>query len=351
MSPQFVDFNGDGNLDIVAGIFDGSPYVAIGDGNHWRQPTQILDKNGDRIVLNAYWDYENKHWADTDRCDPEHNMPTSGGKAVEGHLTSAIALDWDNDGDFDLLLGDHKGGYVYLRRNLGSNQAPKFATKNEVVMAGGSPMHDPGTVATLRSVDWNADGKLDLMIGGMGDTSGNGGGGGVKVYLNQGTPKAMSFGKAITLIEPSSRPMVHNPMRPDIGLYPDAVDVDGDGDLDLIVGGYSYWTPKSAALSPAETAELTKLKKELMDISNESAALQAVITTATEGLEGDARIKRHTEIYDKQRPRRSIIASNRLAITTRIEELEPQPKRMSFTWLYENTTKAAKQKDQNAGQR
>ena len=88
-----------------------------------------------------------------------------------------------------------------------------------------------------------------------------------------------------------------------------------------------------------------------MDISNESAALQAVITTATEGLEGDARIKRHTEIYDKQRPRRSIIASNRLAITTRIEELEPQPKRMSFTWLYENTTKAAKQKDQNAGQR
>ena len=88
-----------------------------------------------------------------------------------------------------------------------------------------------------------------------------------------------------------------------------------------------------------------------MDISNESAALQAVITTATEGLEGDARIKRHTEIYDKQRPRRSIIASNRLAITTRIEELEPQPKHMSFTWLYENTTKAAKQKDQNAGQR
>ena len=33
-------------------------------------------------------------------------------------------------------------------------------------MAGGSPMHDPGTVATLRSVDWNADGKLDLMIEG-----------------------------------------------------------------------------------------------------------------------------------------------------------------------------------------
>lgn len=346
-----MDFNGDGKLDIVAGIFDGSPHVALGDGNHWQQPTPILDQNGDRIVLNAYWDYENKLWANTHRCDPEQNMPTRNGKVEKGHLTSAIALDWDYDGDFDLLLGDHKGGYVYLRRNLGSNQAPKFATKNEVVMAGGSPMHDPGTVATLRSVDWNADGKLDLMIGGMGDTSGNGAGGGVKVYLNQGTPKTMSFGKAITLIEPSSRPTVYNPMRPDNGLYPDAIDVDGDGDLDLIVGGYSYWTPKNAALSPEETAELAKLKDDLIAVIAESAALQAVIKSAIAGLEGDARIKKHTAIYDEQRPQRSILASKRLAITTRIEELEPQPKRMSFTWLYENTAKATKQTNQNAGQR
>jgi hypothetical protein len=30
MSPQFVDFDADGQLDIVAGTFDGSPHLARG---------------------------------------------------------------------------------------------------------------------------------------------------------------------------------------------------------------------------------------------------------------------------------------------------------------------------------
>lgn len=351
MSPQFVDFNGDGHQDIVAGIFDGSPHVALGDGNHWQQPMPILDKNGDRIVLNAYWDFENKRWAETNRCDPELNMPTKDGKAVDSHLTSAIALDWDHDGDFDLVLGDHNHGYVYLRRNLGTDQAPQFAVKNEVVMAGDAPLHDTGTIATLRSVDWNGDGKLDLLIGSMGDTSGSGLGGGVTLYLNQGESQTTSLTSAITLITPSSKPETNDPARPDTGLYPDAVDVDGDGDLDLIVGGYSYWTPKGATLNPAETTELAKLKSDLNVINKESAVLQAAVRAATKGLEGDAYTEKFSEIYDQQRPQHSVITSKRLKITTRIEELEPQAKRRSFTWLYENTRKNTKRPDQTSGQR
>ena len=136
MSPQFVDFNGDGNTDIVCGIFDGSPHVALGDGKAWQQPNPILDKDGGRIVLNAFWNFNTKKWDHTNRCDPV------GGAPAEGHLTSAIAMDWDQDGDFDLVLGDHSSGYVYLRRNSGSNQKPAFEVRNEVVMAGDKPMHD-----------------------------------------------------------------------------------------------------------------------------------------------------------------------------------------------------------------
>src|SRR5262245_5779170 len=99
MSPQFVDFDHDGRLDIVAGTYCGSPYVAIGSESGWRQPVPILDGNGERIVLNMFWNYDTKKWDETTRCDPH------GHSLERGHGTSAFAWDCDGDGDLDLLLG------------------------------------------------------------------------------------------------------------------------------------------------------------------------------------------------------------------------------------------------------
>ena len=343
MSPQFVDFNGDGQLDIVAGIFDGSPHVAFGDGKHSQQPQTILDKNGERVVLNAYWDFSKKQWVNTDRCDPD------GGAPAEGQLTSAIAMDWDHDGDFDLVLGDHKGGYVYLRRNEGTNQTPQFAAKNELVTADGKPVHDPATVATVRTVDWNQDGQLDLMVSGMGDPYGTNAGGGVAVYLNVSDGTSTKLGAATWLIPPSKKLLPPEPSRPDVGLHPEAIDFDGDGDLDLIVGGYSQWTPKGRELNADEKAELKTIKADIEKAAAESAALYAAIRAGTQGLDSAAYTKKYAEIYDSQRKQHSDIATRRQDLNKRLEALEPQMKRVSFTWLYENMTKNATSGD--AGQR
>jgi hypothetical protein len=343
MSPQFVDFNGDGNLDIVAGIFDGSPHVALGDGKAWSQPKSILDKNGARIVLNAFWNFDSKKWDKTNRCDPIGGRPMKDGKPAESHLTSAIAMDWDRDGDFDLVLGDHRSGYVYLRRNAGSNQKPQFEARNELVMAGDQPMHDPGTVATLRAVDWNRDGLLDLMVSGMGDPYGTKTGGGVAVYLNTGptNDKKATFGQAIWLIVPSKKGAMHKPSRPDSGLHPEAVDFDGDGDLDLLVGGYSMWTPAAKDLTAEQKTEVKKLKADLAEVDAAQKKIMDAIYKATEGLGQDERAAKLKKQFEGVSSEINKLNKTRRELSQRIQKLEPRAQRVSFTWLYENLAKTA----------
>src|SRR5262245_56596492 len=152
MSPQFVDFDSDGHLDILAGTFDGSPHVAFGTDAGWNQPEQILDQNGERILLNQFWNYHAKKWDSTNPCD------APGRASGEGQCTSAYAMDWDGDGDLDLLLGDYRGGYLYRRMNEGTPTKHKFALVNVPVLASDKPLCVPSKMATMRLVDWNRDG-------------------------------------------------------------------------------------------------------------------------------------------------------------------------------------------------
>ncbi|HEX5053897.1 MAG TPA: FG-GAP-like repeat-containing protein [Planctomycetota bacterium] len=334
MSPQFVDFDADGRLDIVAGIFDGSPHLVRGSAAGWQPPEQILDRDGARIVFNQFWNFDTKKWDSTHRCDGP-------GQTGEGHLTSAIAMDWDGDGDLDLLLGDHSSGRVYRRTNEGTPQQPAFSTRNEPVLAAGKPIDVPGTVATLRLVDWNGDGLLDLAAGSMGDAYSNGEGGGVYVYLNTGTKQAPVFAAPITLVE-RSRKGGTEPLRPDSGLYMDFGDHDGDGDLDLVVGGYSHWTPKPIELTAAQTQRVAALRAELAVAEKGSAAIMEAIDDATKGLAEAAADKKREELSAARLDELVAFGKKRQALQNELDPLVPGPKRASFVWLYENLGSAAK---------
>ncbi|MBL8692660.1 MAG: VCBS repeat-containing protein [Planctomycetes bacterium] len=330
MSPQFVDFNSDGKIDIVAGTFDGSPHVALGGEKGFDQPVQILDASGQRIVLNRFWNFDTKIWDSTKRADLDG--------ATEGHATSAIAFDWDGDGDFDLLLGDHKTGHVYLRTNDGTNAKPAFATKNVPVRAGNGLIDVPGTVATVRAVDWNGDGLQDLLVSSMGSGMSEAGRSGVYLFVNSGSKQRTSFAAPITLVAPGTHDGIDHPVRPDSGLYADLGDLDGDGDLDLLVGGYSHWTPGKVTLTPEQAKRAEELRSELKDCASAQDKLNEALEKAVGKAEGEEAAKLSQEFFERHKSEIRANGEKRQALQQELEPLEAGPKRLPFVWFYENVS-------------
>jgi hypothetical protein len=84
-------------------------------------------------------------------------------------------VDWDGDGKRDVLIGSEEG-QVWFLRNTGTNAKPVFAAPEEIKL--------PGLEGAIRTriavVDWNNRGKLDLLVGtyyygGGADKKGSGG--------------------------------------------------------------------------------------------------------------------------------------------------------------------------------
>jgi len=142
----------------------------------------------------------------------------AGGKEIKVRGPSyPYLVDWNEDGKVDLLVGNG-GGYLHLFLNQGDgNFAPGVMVK-----AGGKDV-DVGSRASPCVADWNEDGKKDLVMGN--------GSGEIFVYLNEGTNQQPAFGK----------PLKVNGGSLDVGSdsSPDVVDWNGDGKKDLVIGNDS----------------------------------------------------------------------------------------------------------------
>lgn len=262
MSSQLVDLDGDGHKDILAGSYSGSPYWIKGSADGFGTPEKVVDKDGEPVLIAAFWSEEESKWYDTDK----------------GHCTSAAAVDWNDDGVFDLLLGDYREGKLFLRLNEGTAKEPKFAATNTPVEAGGEPLTIEKGLAAPRIVDWNGDGKFDILCGGTK--------GGVYLFANEGETGKPRFAAAETLIEPlpgndfikKVPTYFGEPTQPGSSFHIEPTDYDGDGDLDLLVGARSSWNKENLPqLTEEEQQRLEQVSAELAKVEEE---LQAMMKTA-----------------------------------------------------------------------
>jgi hypothetical protein len=264
MSSQLVDFNADGYNDILVGSFSGVPYMIKGSEEGFGEPEQITDANDQPVLIADFWNDESEKWDSTDRAESE------------GHCTSVSAVDWDDDGDLDLLLGDYYGGRLYLRKNEGNAKEPSFARTNDPVVAGGEPVVIENGLAAPRIVDWDGNGLFDILCGGAK--------GGVYLFKNVGQQSAPRFASAESLIEPvkdATKSYVKRvpaknglPTLPGSSYHIEPIDFDSDGDLDLLVGGQSSWlTGPQSKLTDEEKNRLRRINEQLENVLDKIRAI------------------------------------------------------------------------------
>lgn len=154
---SLVDWDGDDALDLVIGVGDWTEYG-------W---DDAFDENGNwtRGPLHGYV-YWLRNQQTTD--EPEYTSPqqlTAGDEPVDVYgMPSPCIADFDSDGDLDLLCGEFLDGFTYFQ-NTGNRTDARLAPERRLVAPNGQPLHMDLQMIVPVALDWDRDGDVDLIVG------------------------------------------------------------------------------------------------------------------------------------------------------------------------------------------
>lgn len=237
---KMVDYDGDGDQDLLVGVDDWSDYGwdnAFNSEGKWT--------NG---PLHGYvYLVENQNGIYQNRGRIQVN-----GKDLDVYgAPSPNMTDFDRDGDLDLITGEFLDKMTYFE-NTGTRTNPKFSKGKLLSNSQGIIRMDLEMIIPV-AVDWDQDGWIDLIVG---DEDG-------RVALMRNTGKVQS-GVPVFDSPKYFRQKADN-LKFGALVTPVSYDWDLDGDLDIVAGnsaGYVAWIENLKDGPAPQWAEPVLLKVE-----------------------------------------------------------------------------------------
>ncbi len=211
-----VDYDGDGNQDLIVGVGDWTEYgwdnAYTADGRWMNGPLR-----GYVYLLRNTGTNDKPKYA-----KPKKVMATDRPVETFGWPSPNFA-DFDGDGDLDLLCGEFLDGFTYFE-NTGTRTKPAYALVKRVKTDTGKFLTMDLEMITPTAIDWDKDGDLDLIVG---DEDG-------RVAFIENTGKFED--KVPVFKEPFYFQQEADLIKFGSLVTPVGFDWDGDGDTDLLCG-------------------------------------------------------------------------------------------------------------------
>jgi len=235
-TPQLVDFNGDGRTDILTGSgLAGEVFLFRRRADQTFDEAEVLQNKEGHVLM--------------------HRRTARGNTYPRKYNVTALAYDWEKDGDADLLLGHSP---LCLVLNEGTAQKPSF-DGGRLIECDGQPII--GGLGSPQMADWNGDG-LDDLVAGLRRS--------IVWYRNVGQRGRPEFEAPRVLVPsrhvkaPDGQPGCHHAFC--------VADFNADGRLDLLLGDRfrrNIDEEERRELPVADSARLNALRQRYDDLKDE----------------------------------------------------------------------------------